>query len=138
VKLEVVRHTFTELSTIGDLFIDGDRICNTLEDKDRLLETAGEKAKVYGNTAIPRGEYKLVISWSNRFSKYMMELLKVPYYTGVRIHAGNIAADTDGCILLGNAQDEYRIINSRIMVNRVFDIVEAEIKKGREVSIVVR
>lgn len=132
-KLTLKRHTFTDKSTIGSLQCGAIKICDTLEDADRKLEKAGETAKVYGKTAIPRGTYKLTIDWSNRFTKYMILVNDVPYFKGVRIHAGNTPADTDGCILCGDRYEEDSIINSRIKTNRVFLLVESELKLGKEV-----
>lgn len=108
-EIKVIRKTFTEVSTIGELHINGTFFCYTLEDKDRDankdgdLNDAGE-AKVYGLTAIPRGKYNLVLSFSNRFQKYLPEIQKVPGFEGIRIHAGNKAEDSHGCILLGTTK----------------------------------
>ena len=120
------RRIFTATTTIGTLSIEGQRVCDTLEDQDRKLEEGGKK--IYGKTAIPRGKYEVKITWSNRFKKYMMEVLEVEQYQGVRLHAGNSHADTDGCPLLGEAIDEYTLINSRVMTNRVYDMVEKALK----------
>lgn len=92
-------------ATPGDLFIDDTWLCHTLEDEVR--EVAGQPVaswKVQGKTAIPRGEYQLVINWSNRFQKFLPQLLDVPGFTGIRIHPGNTTAHTDGCILVGLAR----------------------------------
>lgn len=85
--------------TLGVMSIDGLFLGYTLEDKDRNLESGGEK--VYGKTAIPRGRYELVMSFSNRFQRVMPEILSVPQFDGVRIHGGNTVEQTLGCPLLG-------------------------------------
>lgn len=105
-KIEV-RRTFkgTEC-TIGKLYIDGSYFCDTLEDAVR-------EKKIAGITAIPAGEYKVKKSYSPRFKKTLPEILNVPNFTGVRIHAGNTAKDTDGCILLGLNKIKGQVINSR-------------------------
>lgn len=95
--LTLKRRQFTEKSTIGALFIDGAFACYTLED---VVRPEGEP-KVYGKTAIPYGTYHVVLTNSKRFGKLLPELMSVPNFTGVRIHAGNSAADTDGCVLVG-------------------------------------
>lgn len=82
--------------TIGRLYIGDDYFCDTLEDRVR---PAG--VKVYGKTAIPAGKYKVRKTMSPRFGKILPEILGVSNFAGVRIHSGNNAADTDGCILLG-------------------------------------
>lgn len=92
--------------TIGRLYIDGAYFCDTLED------TVREK-KIAGITAIPAGEYKVKKTYSPRFKKTLPEILNVPDFTGVRIHTGNTAKDTDGCILLGLNKVKGQVINSR-------------------------
>lgn len=80
--------------TIGKLYIDENYFCDTLEDTVR-------KVKIAGKTAIPTGTYKVKKTYSPRFKTILPEILNVPNFTGVRIHSGNTAKDTDGCLLLG-------------------------------------
>ena len=75
--------------TIGELYIDGVFICHTLEDKVRILNSYEDK--VYGETAIPIGRYKVVLSYSNRFKRILPEILNVDFFKGIRIHEGNYA-----------------------------------------------
>lgn len=89
--------------TLGVMSIDGLFLGYTLEDEDRKLESGGEK--VYGKTAIPRGRYEVVMSFSNRFQRVMPEVLGVPQFGGVRIHGGNTVEQTLGCPLLGAEVD---------------------------------
>lgn len=108
-EIKVIRKTFTKESTIGEMFINGTFFCYTLEDYDRDSNKDGDlndtgETKVYGLTAIPRGIYKLVLSFSNRFQKYLPEIQNVKGFEGIRIHAGNKAADSHGCILLGTTK----------------------------------
>lgn len=99
-KIHLSRHTFTEQSTIGSIYIDGQWECFTIEDRVRDLKPDGS-GKIAGVTAIPEGEYEVVIDKSHRFNRLMPHILGVPFFSGVRIHAGNTAADTEGCPLLG-------------------------------------
>lgn len=94
-RLVLLRNVFTDKSTIGDLLIDGNFFCYTLEDVVRL-----PNQKIYGKTAISTGKYEVVLSMSNRFKKLLPELLNVPNFTGVRMHGGNTSEDTEGCIVL--------------------------------------
>jgi hypothetical protein len=86
-ELKVIRKIFTNKSTIGELHINGKFFCYTLEDKDRYVEQGGKKE--FGITAIPRGTYSVVLSFSNRFQKYLPEILNVPQFVGIRMHTGN-------------------------------------------------
>lgn len=102
-----VKRTFkgTEY-TIGKLYIDGAYFCDTLEDTVR-------KVKIAGKTAIPAGTYKVKKTMSPRFKKILPEILNVPNFSGVRIHAGNTAADTDGCVLLGLNKTKGAVLDSQ-------------------------
>lgn len=100
------RHQCGDGFTLGTMHIDGLFLGYTCEDEDRKLEEVGTDAKIKGKTAIPRGRYEVVLSFSNRFQKIMPEVLSVPGFSGIRIHGGNSAADTLGCPLLGAEQTE--------------------------------
>lgn len=114
-QLTLERKWKKDTYTIGKLFINGTFFSNTLEDKDRGLTSSMtleeiNKKKIYGQTAIPSGTYEVKLTYSNRFhsrvwgKKYngkVPELLNVKGFGGVRIHPGNKAADTLGCILVG-------------------------------------
>jgi len=91
-------------STIGELDINGVRECYVLEDVDRFLEKGG--IKIPGRTAIPRGMYRIILDWSDRFKCLMFLLVDVPGFIGVRIHAGNTAENTEGCLLTGQTKGE--------------------------------
>lgn len=94
----------------GVLIADVEMMCNTLEDTVRDLKS--EADKVYGQTAIPAGRYKVVMSMSPRFKRVLPEILNVPYFTGIRIHRGNAAKDTEGCILPGKNDIVGAVSNS--------------------------
>ena len=132
-KLKLTRDTFSDESTIGELFIDGQYFCETLEDKDRYLEAGG--VKEYGKTCIPRGTYGVTITMSNRFKKELPLFLNVPQFEGIRIHAGNTAADTDGCILLGRARRNNFVENSRDAVNEFIQKLKTALANGEECEI---
>lgn len=106
-KIEIRRDVIQPLRTMGRMFIEGEFYGYTLEDTDRQLESGGEKIK--GKTAIPRGEYKVTNSMSNRFKRIMPEVHNVPGFSGVRIHGGNTEADTEGCPLLGKRRTDIAI-----------------------------
>lgn len=99
--------------TIGKLFIDGYAFSDTLEDTVR----AGDK--IPGQTAIPAGTYRLILSESKRFGRILPEILGVPGFTGVRIHAGNTAADSSGCVLIGKNSAPGMLTESRATLSRL-------------------
>lgn len=103
---------------IGRMYIDGVFFCNTLEDTDRGLMqsmSVGEimNTKIAGATAIPVGQYKVARTWSPRFKRLMPQIMNVKGFAGVRVHAGNTANDTEGCVLLGDNTAKGRLTNSR-------------------------
>ena len=98
-EMVLYRDVFEPCFTLGRVSMNGKPYGFSCEDTDRKLENGGEK--IPGATAIPRGRYRLVLSLSKRFKKIMPELLDVPGFAGIRVHGGNTAEDTEGCILLG-------------------------------------
>lgn len=117
-ELTLTRKFITKQSTIGQLDINGIKECLILEDTDRGLHqnmTTDEikKHKVYGQTAIPKGRYEVIINYSERFKVYMPLLLSVPGYEGVRIHPGNTKENTLGCLLPGTEGGVDIVKNSR-------------------------
>ena len=91
----------------------------------------GDEKKVYGETAIPYGTYEVKWTYSNRFKKYMPELLNVPNFSGIRIHSGNTAADSLGCIIDGENKVVGKVINSRATANKLYPIIEKGCKEGK-------
>lgn len=115
-KLTLQRRFRGETYTIGTLFIDGVRFCDTLEDTDRDTNRNGVfdggERKIAGMTAIPVGTYAVVVNVSPRFRRELPRLLNVPSFEGVLIHRGNTPGDTAGCILVGENREKGRVINS--------------------------
>lgn len=109
--LELVRRKFTDKSTIGDLFLNGVWQCYTLEDCYRPGDIW--KVKVAGETCIPEGKYDLTLDFSERFQRIMPHILNVPNFEGIRMHAGNTNADTEGCILVAMQEGEDEVMLSR-------------------------
>jgi len=125
-KLLLQRVAQEETYTIGKLYVDGARFCDTLEDKVRPY---GEK--VWGQTAIPAGKYKVVITYSNRFKRKLPLLVDVPMFEGIRIHPGNTAVDTHGCILVGVNSEKGKVTQSKATFDKLFAMME----KADEITI---
>ena len=118
-EIEVKRTTFTDNSTIGEMYLNGRFFCYTLEDKVRDV-------KIDNETAIPTGEYGVIINMSNRFKRLMPLILNVKNFTGVRIHNGNSKKDTSGCILVGKTKGVDFIGDSVKAFNELMVILKNE------------
>lgn len=129
-KLKVIRKEDDGKACIGELYIDDVFFCYTLEDTDRISR---KEPKVFGETAIPKGTYKVVITRSNRFSQlygkdvFLPEVLNIPEYQGVRIHSGNKPEDTEGCILIGLSKSKDFIGMSQIALQRLMNKLKDQI-----------
>ena len=132
-RIDVIRTTCGATCTLGKMYIDGVDYCYTLEDVVR-------EEKVYGETAIPVGRYRVIVNRSNRFQCDMPLLVAVPNFEGVRIHPGNTDKDTHGCILVGTGfgAGEAAITGSRAAYARVFDCIRDAIGDGKEVWLTVK
>lgn len=121
--IELVRKYPKPTYTIGQLFIDGQYFCDTCEDADRGLDQTMPvpeilKRKIQNETAIPTGEYIVRFTYSPRFKRLMPQIENVKGFSGVRIHAGNTAKDTEGCVLLGKNTIKGGVTNSRALVTK--------------------
>lgn len=134
-----VKRVFTcDKYTIGRLYVDGEYMCDTLEDCDRGLDDSMDektikRLKVYGKTAIPTGTYRVVLSYSSRFRKILPEILNVKGYSGVRIHTGNTPEDTLGCILVGRNTKKGMVTESR----KTFEPLMVAIRRGVTVNLTI-
>jgi hypothetical protein len=136
VKLRVERQIFDDESTISEALLDGVHECYILEDRVREVpDTPVEEWKVPHLTAIPYGEYKLVINHSQRFNRDLPLLLNVPGFTGVRIHPGNTQADTEGCLLVGRTKGDQFVGESRAAFGLLYPKLVAAIEAGDEVTV---
>ncbi len=126
--------------TISRLYINGELFCNALEDEDRGLrqdmDLATIKAKkIAGETAIPSGTYMVTLTYSPRFRKMLPLLNDVPGFSGVRIHSGNTAKDTEGCILVGQNLAKGKVLNSRDWYAKLLEKMQAAWAKKDHVII---
>ena len=128
--------------TIGTLYIDGMRFCDTIEDKVRDINQDGEfgegEEKVFGKTAIPYGKYAMELSMSQKFKRKLPLLHNVPHFTGIRIHRGNTAEDSHGCILPGENKVKGKVINSSTYEIIIVEKMTIAIANGEDVTIEIR
>lgn len=127
--------------TLARLQFDSDVTIGRLTDKADFLGWVCEDTvrppgvKVKHLTAIPFGRYKIIIDFSNRFQCLMPLLLNVPMYEGIRIHPGNKAVDTDGCLLPGLVRLPKGVGESRLAYRALYNKIAAELGRANEVWI---
>jgi hypothetical protein len=123
-ELTLKRKYLKDTYTIGHLYINGKRFCDTLEDKVRDLT---KEQKVQGKTAIPYGRYEVTLDvTSPKFSKYefyretcggkLPRLLNVPYFEGILIHVADGYKGADllsGCIGVGHNLIKGGLLNGK-------------------------
>jgi hypothetical protein len=138
--------------TVGKMYVGGEYVCDTLEDKDRGLTSKMSVAqisgmKVHGATAIPTGRYLVDMKTvSPRFGgrpQYQFckgrlpRLCNTPGYQGVLIHCGNTAMDTDGCILVGENKAVGQVLNSTATFRKLYPILKAADERGEQIWITI-
>ena len=112
INLLLIRDTFSKLSVLGELFLNGERMCDTLEnpwiDNQRNI------------SCIPEGEYEVRIRLPRESATrdYMHLLVKdVPDRDYILFHIGNRPSDTSGCILVGLSSSQDFVNNSRLAMD---------------------
>ena len=128
--------------TFGEFYINGKKMCETLEDESRAV-------KVPGETRIPAGEYDVELKPSSRFDsdyikrfgkdfhKGMLWIKNVPGFEGVLIHIGNSEKDTAGCILVGMIKDyaNGKVLESAVAYKKIYSIISKALLNKEKVRI---
>ena len=130
-KLRVKRIAKNSDYTIGNLYIDDEFFCNTLEDTDRGLKDTQslvyiKAKKIFGKTAIPTGTYKVVLTYSFRFKRVLPLIVGVKGFDGIRIHQGNLPKDTEGCLLVGKNTFKGMLSDSKVTLEKLLSILSKE------------
>lgn len=94
--------------------------------------------KIHGATAIPYGRYEIAENFSERFQKVTPMLLEVKGYSGVRIHPGNNAEDTEGCLLPGTKKGTNQVMNSRLAYQALHKKISEALQKEKVFIQIVR
>lgn len=110
-NLTLLRTKFFPTHTVGQLYIDDELFCFTLEDVVREVPGKDVKEwKIAGETAIPTGKYKVTLEDSPRFGPETITIHDVPGFSYIRVHSGNSAKDTEGCPIVGFKLTKENII----------------------------
>lgn len=126
-------------ATLSKVYIGGNYLWDVVEDVVRELPGVPvEQWKQHGVTAIPSGVYEIVFENSGRFGPDTLTLLDVPAYSYIRIHAGNTAANTEGCLLPGLRNSNCTVKDSRITLQKWKDLVRQFKRDGYKVLIDIR
>ena len=129
-KITVVRKTFDELCTMGEMSVDGDFECFTLEPPNQPdIDPVAPKG------CIPAGEYPVTITFSGHFQRDMPLVNNVPDFTEIRIHPGNVPSNTEGCCLVGETQGRDQILQSVAAFEPLFAKIKGAIDAGDTVTI---
>lgn len=153
IKLSLIRAYPKEKYTVGLLYVDRKYFSATMEDPDRgLLQSMSpeeiRKIKIPGKTAIPRGTYRLSLTvsakfknrtWAKSYGGLVPLVEDVPGYSGIRIHPGNTADDSAGCILPGHNLQPGKVLNSVATYRRLMDeVLYPAHLRGEEMSITIK
>lgn len=148
-ELRLERIALRSEYTIGKLYVDGEYVCDTIEDTVRDLDKDGKFAngevKIPGKTAIPYGRYEITMkvkspkysnfskySWAKKYDGYLPRLLNVSQFDGVLMHVGNSAMNSEGCIIVGENKVVGKVINSVNTFRRLMDEYLVPAKKRNE------
>jgi hypothetical protein len=131
-RLILHRRFLGEDYTIGSLYVatesENEYFCDTLEDTDRGLTQSMsldeiKRIKIPHETAIPTGEYQVIVNLSPAKKRMLPRLLDVPGFSGILIHRGNTKHDSSGCILVGENKVKGKVINSTGYEKRLVEIL---------------
>jgi hypothetical protein len=140
------RKYFKDNYTIGRLFVDSQYFCDTLEDKTRDLKDLNHdgdfndkgEGKIYGQTAIPCGRYKVQLHYWQKHHKEVPILMNVPGFTGILIHTGVTQKDTEGCILVGQNKQSGRLTNGPYYLVTLTEKIREALNDKEEVYITIK
>ena len=146
-ELTLKREYLKKGYTIGKLYADGIKVCDTLEDEVRTLNTASDK--VYGKTAIPYGRYEIamnVISPKFGTMPFYMEvcqgrlprLIDVPFFEGILIHVADGWRGADllqGCIGVGENKIKGGLVNGKQAFTKLYNLLYDSYNKGEKIWI---
>lgn len=153
-KLLLKRIARKDKYTIGRLYVNGEYFCDTIEDKDRGLDQSMSEAnikniKVYRQTAIPTGTYKVLMNTvSGTFvkkQKYkefcggkLPRLNYVKGFSGILIHSGTDQDSSAGCIVVGQNKIVGKVINSWETFKKLYGVLKKASDDGETITLVIQ
>lgn len=152
-EIRIDRKYKKDTYTIGNLYVNGEWFCNTLEDRDRGLTATMpveliRAKKVYGETAIPAGRYIVrmdIVSpkysgvkwYRENFGGRMPRLENVKGFDGILIHPGNSALDSYGCVLVGMNKQKGKVLDSRATFLKLWKLLETARKRKETIYLTI-
>ena len=136
--LLLIRHKKTLEHTMGELFDASNkyaRVCDTLEDRIRDIDGNGDllgegEEKVYGETAIPYGEYEIEVTYSPKLKKRVVLIKDVPHFEGIRMHFAATAKNIEGCVGVGEYVEDG-LLRDIGMTDKLVEMLDAHGNKGK-------
>ncbi len=138
---------------IGRWYAGALYVCDSIEDTDRGMKDSWSiekirKTKVYGETAIPKGKYKVVLSvspkfknrvWAKKYDGLVPEITNVKGFSGIRIHPANFATELLGCIAPGVNSRKGQVTQSQATYYKLMDkYIMPAYKKGETIWITIQ
>lgn len=130
-----------EKYTIGHFGLTGQPfMCDTIEDKVRDYNADGDlldagETKIFGETAIPYGRYRVTIEMSPKFKRRLPYLHDVRHFTGILMHRGVTEIHSHGCIIVGENREKGKVLNAAYWETKITNMIDGFINDGHRVFI---
>ena len=131
INLLLIRDTFSDKSVLGELYLNGERMCDTLENP--WLDNQ------QNISCIPAGIYdvRLRLARESASRDYLHLLIQdVPNRSFILIHRGNFPSQTQGCVLVGLGSQQNAVNNSVLAM----DLLIKEILNlgGENINLIIK
>lgn len=133
----------TTQQTVGVLYIDHQLVCNTIEppagwatrSSDNAANRSSKEAPEQGKGCIPMGWYRVRVTQSPKFKRLLPLLEQVPFFSGIRIHAGSRVEHTKGCICVGSLSTEKQITETLLKAQDRHEEIYMDVTDRRRLAI---
>lgn len=156
-QILVYRKYKKDTYTIGEIYINGNLFCSSLEDRDRFLTQEMSldtinSLKVYGQTAIPAGTYSVSLDIvSPKFSKIpfyqqvcngkLPRILNVPGFEGILFHVADGPRGAEllhGCIGVGKNKIKGGLLDGKETFIRLYTKMEEANNRGEKIIVTIK